>query len=254
MIHSHADPAVIPRHIIDAEGIHRTQFLVLEVFGPNLHRATLGLPFLAWVLKIPDVFLLFGVHRDHRLVPALERLHLCIDMLELGIPIGVMGSFPGLAVALKTLAEVMEQGSDRTVRQRIALPTQLLRQVACTFAGPAEWGLRITPGQGIHQRLQRREQGGVPIDQSVAATAGTADAIHRFGLGRFIFQDQLVMFLEFSDPGPDRGAAQTRGLGHSGQATIGKSQGFARSPPTPHPFVHDGLKPLIFLADGLNDT
>jgi hypothetical protein len=62
----------------------------------------------------------------------------------------------------------------------------------------------------------------------------------------------MVMFLEFSETGPDGSATPTGSLGHGGNATMGEGQGFASGPP-PHPFIHDGMKKLILLADCLND-
>jgi hypothetical protein len=44
---------------------------------------------MAGILEIPDQLLLLRVHRHHRLARLLERTHLSVDMLELGIPIGV---------------------------------------------------------------------------------------------------------------------------------------------------------------------
>jgi hypothetical protein len=55
-------------------------------------------PLPATVLEVADQFLLFGVHRDHRLAVGQASLRRRIDELELGIAVGVAVAFLGLGL------------------------------------------------------------------------------------------------------------------------------------------------------------
>src|SRR5262245_37410745 len=75
--------------VIDPVGDGLAQTLVREVLGPDFFRLTFGLPLPAARLEIPEVFLLFRVHRHRRLLPLLKGQHLAVDELELGVSVGV---------------------------------------------------------------------------------------------------------------------------------------------------------------------
>ena len=87
---------------------------------------------------IPDQFLRLGVDRHDGLSSLLERLDPPIDVLELGIPIGMVAPFSGLAVGLKTIIHLLEQPGDRIVTDLMPLMDQFVRQVIGTLAGPLE--------------------------------------------------------------------------------------------------------------------
>src|SRR5215472_487619 len=91
-------PALVRREVIDAVGDSLAQLLVHEVVDKNLDRLPLALPFAPSVPEFPDEFLLLCVDRDHGLTACLEVHDRYIDVLELGIPVRVIGSFFGLAV------------------------------------------------------------------------------------------------------------------------------------------------------------
>jgi hypothetical protein len=67
---------------------------------PSRARSPLGPQFTAAVLEVSDKLLFLRVDRDHRLPSGLECFHFGVDMLELSVAIGVVGTFAGLAVGL----------------------------------------------------------------------------------------------------------------------------------------------------------
>lgn len=95
---------------------------------PHLLGVALQTQFTATMLEVADQRLLLGVHRNRRLVVRLERLDLCIDVLELGIAVRVAGALPRLAVGLQAEVELIQQPTDQLVVDLEALFTQGFRQ------------------------------------------------------------------------------------------------------------------------------
>jgi hypothetical protein len=69
----------------------------------------------AAILEGPHQFLLLGVDRDRRLLPALVGPDLPRDGAKLRIPIGVLPAFASLDVALQAVAEAVQQLGDHRV-------------------------------------------------------------------------------------------------------------------------------------------
>jgi len=103
VIDADADPALVSAQVIDPLGDGLAQLLVEEVLGADLLGMATAAPFSPGVAKIPDQFLLFRIDRDDGLTFRLEGTHLLIDMLELGIAIGVVLALLGLAVSLQAV-------------------------------------------------------------------------------------------------------------------------------------------------------
>ena len=93
----------------------------------------MGLPFLPRILVVADQFLLLGIHREDRLTTPLERLHLPVDVFKLGIAIGVILAFLGLAVGLQAVTQVGEEAGYRLMTDVVAETPQSLGQVARTL-------------------------------------------------------------------------------------------------------------------------
>src|SRR4051794_9754527 len=83
-----------------------TKLLVLEVVNFGSPRIAFGAIIGSLVTVVADQLLLLCVYRDHRLIVGLEGAHLSIDVLELGIAVGMLAPVVGLAVALPAVAEV----------------------------------------------------------------------------------------------------------------------------------------------------
>ena len=72
MIDAHAHPALILAHVEYAVGNRLAQFPIHEVVNLHQFRLSMGLPLTAAVLERPHQFLLFRVHRNHRLTAMLK--------------------------------------------------------------------------------------------------------------------------------------------------------------------------------------
>ena len=68
--------------------------------GLDAARLPLRLPFSPAIGKIPNIFLLFGIDRDHRLVAFLNPFDLPSNEVKLGIPVGMLLAFCRFAVRL----------------------------------------------------------------------------------------------------------------------------------------------------------
>jgi hypothetical protein len=62
----------------------------------------------------------------------LEGDHLLIDILELGVAIGVILTLSGLAIGLQAVPPAIEQGGDGRVTDRMTLGGEFLGQLPCT--------------------------------------------------------------------------------------------------------------------------
>ena len=144
-----------------------------------------------------------------------------------------------LAVGLQTVPRVMQQHRDRSRTHAVILPSQLLRQTSSTLAGPAKWGLGIATGRRFQQRLQRRQQSRVGLCQRSSASSRRT---HPSRPSRTL-RDRLV---QFSQPGGDRRARQSRGVGHERHSTPARFPRFCRRPLSSPPLVHFGKQRLVF--------
>ena len=132
-----------------------------------------GTPLPPGIAEIPDQFLLFRVDRDDRLTAPLEGPHPPVDVLELGVAIGMVVSFLGLAVGLQAVPQVVQQGGDGLVAHGMALAAQFLGQFPGALGGPAQGRLRIAAGGRFDQGLQGGEEGRVVVfDEMPAAARG----------------------------------------------------------------------------------
>ena len=99
------DPAGVGGDVVDAVRHRLAEFGDDEVVHPDRLRLALGAQLPAAVLEVADKLLLLGVDRDRRLTGCLERRHLGVDVLELGVAVGVAGAFARLAVGLQAEAQ-----------------------------------------------------------------------------------------------------------------------------------------------------
>jgi len=158
MIGSDNDKAAIVADVVDAIGVGARYVGAGEVVTLNL----LGLfgrkPLLAGVVEVSDEFFFLGVHRDHRKAKRQPSFHFTVDMSKLRIAIRVVFAFLGLAIALKTVVEIVKNLGHLRMADRVILSAQLIRNRPRTLADPSQWRLRVAPRllvyhffQGFHQ-------------------------------------------------------------------------------------------------------
>ncbi len=176
MIDPHADPTLIQGHVIDSFGDDFSQFLVGKVLRPHFLGVPSAVPFPTCIAEIPDQFLLLRVHRHHRLTSLLEGPHLTVDVLKLGVAVGMRTAFPGLAVGLQAVIHVMQQSSHCHMANSVSHPVQFIRQVAGTLAGPEQGRLWVTSSRRFQQDGQVMAQGRVTLFDRMPPTADPTNA------------------------------------------------------------------------------
>ncbi|GAA2978384.1 hypothetical protein Sfulv_60320 [Streptomyces fulvorobeus] len=117
--------------------------------GLDLGRSSLRPPLTAPVLVEADQFLLLGVHADHRVASAHVFLGPVVDVVELGIPVGMLGTFEGLGVGLEAESLLPQKVSDGIRRDTVALPGELVGESAGGLRRPAQRRHRIPAHVGL---------------------------------------------------------------------------------------------------------
>src|SRR4051794_26733613 len=174
-----ADPALIPIQVVDALRDHLAQPLVREILGTDLLRPTARPPLAAGIAEIPDQFLLPGIDRDHRLTVSLEVADPPVDMLKLGVAIGMIVAFLGLAVGLQAISLIPEQCRDGLVTHGMPLAAQFLGQFPRALGSPTQGRLRLPPRRRFDQGKQGAEEGRVAVLDEMPATTRGANALGR---------------------------------------------------------------------------
>ena len=246
MTDPHVDPPFVGRLIVDPVRRHLALLLVREVLRLDAPRPTVRLPFLARILVIADHFLLLGVHRDHRLAPPLERADPAVDVLELGIAIGVVLTLLGLAVGLEAVTQIDQQPADGLMAQVMPQLGQRVGQVPRTLAGPEQWGHGITAGGRIDEPLEITEQGPIGCRDRITPTPGTANP-GMIRLGRH--RGAVVTGLEFGDAAADGRMREIGGGGDHRDATAPQGQGLTSGPASPRLLVKERSEGVILLPD-----
>src|SRR5437879_3421671 len=129
-------PGFVLPDIIDTIGHGFPLLLVGEVVRLDPDWLSLPPPRSAWILVIANVFFLLGVHREGGLPGALLGLDPAIDVLELGLAVGMLSPLEGLAVGLQAVPRLFQQFGDRRATRRIAPLCQFLGQLPRAFTGP----------------------------------------------------------------------------------------------------------------------
>jgi hypothetical protein len=137
---------------------------------------TLATQLPAAVLEVADQLLFLGIDRDGRLAGGDGRLHRGIDVLKLGIAVGMVGPFPRLAIGLTAILLLAQQLADQPLAHLEALSAQRLGDVALAPADPAQRGFRITADRILDHRLESGQQAGLALNLAFAAGTGSTDA------------------------------------------------------------------------------
>ena len=193
----------------------------------NPHRLGLafGAQFPAAVLEVSDQFLLLRVDRDGRLAGRLKATHLGIDVLELGIAIGMAGPLARLAVGLKRETETPQQPADQLMAGRKAALGQRAGEMPLAPADPQQRRLRIAANGRLDKLGKRFEQSGLPVNRCLAAAPGPADPP----------AEMVLAAAKLDQSATDRAARHRGRRAYRLDAAAARRQRFARrnQPPTP---------------------
>ena len=123
-----------------------------------MHPDRLGLALRAQLpstlLEVPDKLFLLRVDRDHRLAGSLEGLHFRVDVLELGVAVGVAGALARLGIGLQAEAQTVQQAADQLLAGDEVLLGQCRRQMALALADRPQGSLGIAADRRLHQLVQ----------------------------------------------------------------------------------------------------
>jgi hypothetical protein len=104
-----------------------------EVVGVDLDRLPAGRPLAPDGLEIADQLLLLGVNADHRLTGRKGRRDGVVDVLELRVAVGVLGTLAGLDVGLHRVPDPAQQPQHRTIDDLVPQPTQPVGELGCAL-------------------------------------------------------------------------------------------------------------------------
>src|ERR1700709_1533055 len=94
-----------------------------------------------------------------------------IDMLELGVAIGMTTSFQGLAIGLKAITHLVEHFGDHAMARLVSHPLQLFCQTTNALTGPPQGRFWLSTLGGLYELLQIRPQRQIGIDRPFAASS-----------------------------------------------------------------------------------
>ena len=133
------------------------------------------MPFPAGILEVSHQLLLLGVDRDHRVPGVEEGFDLFVEVLELGVAVGMGAALVGLDVRLEVVAEPLQQIPDPGMADRVTSPGEGLSELAGALRAPQQGGLGIASGGGADQRVKRPHQPGIGLRQRLATPSGATD-------------------------------------------------------------------------------
>src|SRR3954468_11675489 len=90
-----AHPSAIGADVVDPVRDCLAQFRDQEIVGPHRFGLAPRAPGSTRILEVADQFLLLGVDRDSRLTLGQRRLDRLVEVLELGVAVGMVRSFAG---------------------------------------------------------------------------------------------------------------------------------------------------------------
>src|SRR6202163_4710208 len=140
-------------------------------------RLSLGPQLTAAILEVSDRLLLLRVNGDHRLPGSLERFHLGVDMLELGVAIGMAGTFARLAIGLQAEVETLQQPPNKLLTGEEAPLGQCRGEMALTQADPPQGRLGITADRRLHQVIQRFQDPRLRLGRGLLSAALPANPL-----------------------------------------------------------------------------
>src|SRR5205823_2941466 len=143
VVDADTDPALVGGDVVDAVGHGAALAADDEVVHAHLLGAALAAQLAAGILEIADQLLLLGVDGDGRLAASPEALDRSVDVLELRVAVGMLGSFAGLGVGLQAEAEVLQQAADQVGAGPVAPLGQRGGEMALAAAHPKQIGLWI---------------------------------------------------------------------------------------------------------------
>ena len=185
MIGADIDEALVALEVIDSIGVCERYRGVGKIMAIHFGSVAFAMPLPPVVLVVADKFLFLGVHGNHRRSPVDAAFRQTIDVLELGVAIGIALAFLGFAVALKAIAKLMKLIAHRLMYDLRPLTYKLGRKLARTLAGPTQGRFRISTRQRFDQAFELGPEGRVVVGNRLSTAARFADPLKRQQTPRF---------------------------------------------------------------------
>ena len=242
--HTDAHPRFVALQIIHAVR-HRLAFArIRKVVRIDLARLTFAAPRLPRILKISQVFLLFGIDRDGRLIAPLLHLHARVDVPELCVSVRMRLAFPRLAIGLQTVARLLQQVPHGCRSYCISLCCERLGQLPCALASPLQRRHGVAATLRFYQTLQCRDQIGHLRFRTLAAPSLAPLTSHR----------SRIAAPQFLDAAPNRALCQARRLA-DGRNPASSQRHRLHSRPPPSPTLRQITRqPLILARNPLHNA
>ena len=119
VVDTNVDPTLVADNVVNAIGDCLAQRLVLKVMNANVFRSAFGMPLAATILKIPDQFLLFRIHRDRWTTAFLKSLEIPVEIFKLGVAVGMRITFASFAIGLQAVATLLQQSCHASIRDSV---------------------------------------------------------------------------------------------------------------------------------------
>ena len=246
VVDSDAHPPLILGDVIHAVGNGFAQLLVHEVMDEHLFRLSLRSPFSPAVLEFPEDFLLLGIDRDDRLSTILEGHDASVDVLKLGVAVGVVLAFLRFPIALQAVASRSQQAPHGAWADRMSLMGQFVSQLRCALTCPTQRRHRIPSRRRIDQAFQRRRQSRIGVDYTLTTSPRFSQPPGNWRFHRGASR------IQFSEPSANGVRRHARCTAHGKPATPTVRSCFCRGPLTTHPFVHQRSQGSIPRFNPLN--
>ena len=127
-------------------------------------RLLCGKPLLTAIIIVSPQFFLLRVHRYHRRPRRQGPLHLCVDVTELRVAVGMVRAFFRLAIALQAVVLIAQKLRHFLMADRMLLPCKLSGQIPCALASPTQGRFRVASRVRFNQTVQRLE---VALDRAL---------------------------------------------------------------------------------------
>jgi len=185
--------------------------------APHRFGLALGAPCPACILEIANQLLLFGVDRDRRLTLGQGRVDRPVDILELGVAVGMVRTLAALAVCLKAVAASAQYRTDAGVTDAMTQIAQGPSNLAKALDRPAKRLLRIAALRRCDDPIEILNQPRICFFQQLTASSRSPHPTIRGHAAREFFQTAT------------NGAAGNPGNSrHRGNAAPAGDQRFAR--------------------------
>ena len=117
------------------------------------------------------------VDRDHRRPTAWNAFTVALNMLELSVAVGVVGTFTRLAVGLQSEVEALQQAADQLLTGDEAPLGQRRGEMALAQADSPQRSPRVTADRRLHQLIQSVQDPGLRLKRGFLPTTPAANPL-----------------------------------------------------------------------------